>query len=215
MTHLLDEPVSDPLPLYRHRDGIVAVDLLAVAVAHLDFFTWLADNPATPAAVCQQFDIHARPTDVMLTLFAAQGLITRSGGVWLVTLRAREHLTAGSRFNLAPYFASMKERPPTLDMLKVLRTGKPANWGSYDPQQWAEAMTRPDFAAHFTAAMDCRGRLTNAFSKKVENHSAAISLYFMFYNFGRVHQTLRVTPAMAAGVSDHVWNIDEIVALLD
>jgi IS1 family transposase len=57
-------------------------------------------------------------------------------------------------------------------------------------------------------------RLTNAFSKKVENHIAALSLYFMYYNFCRVHQTLRVTPAMEAGVSDHVWEIEEIVALL-
>lgn len=57
-------------------------------------------------------------------------------------------------------------------------------------------------------------RLTNAFSKKVQNHAAAIALYFMYYNFGRVHQTLRVTPAMEAGVSDHVWSIEEIVGLL-
>jgi hypothetical protein len=94
----------------------------------LDFFSWLAENPATPAAVCGHFGIAARPTDVMLTLFAAQGLITQSGGVWHVTLRAREHLTKGSRFNLAPYYASMKDRPPTVDMLEVLKTGKPANW---------------------------------------------------------------------------------------
>jgi IS1 family transposase len=58
-------------------------------------------------------------------------------------------------------------------------------------------------------------RLTNAFSKKVENHAAAIALYFMYYNFGRIHQTLRVTPAMEAGVSDHVWSIEEIVSLRD
>ena len=57
-------------------------------------------------------------------------------------------------------------------------------------------------------------RLTNAFSKKVENHAAAIALYFMYYNWGRVHQTLRVTPAMEAGVANHVWNIEEIVTLL-
>ena len=57
-------------------------------------------------------------------------------------------------------------------------------------------------------------RLTNAFSKKVENHAAAVALYFMYYNFGRVHQTLRVTPAMEAGVADHVWSINEIVGLL-
>lgn len=58
-------------------------------------------------------------------------------------------------------------------------------------------------------------RLTNAFSKKVENLEAAVALHFMWYNFGRVHQTLRVTPAMEARVTDHVWTIQEIVALLD
>lgn len=58
-------------------------------------------------------------------------------------------------------------------------------------------------------------RLTNAFSKKVENHAAAVSLYFMYYNFGRIHQTLRVTPAMEAGVANHVWSVEEIVALLE
>lgn len=57
-------------------------------------------------------------------------------------------------------------------------------------------------------------RLTNAFSKKLENHAHAVALYYMFYNFCRIHQTLRVTPAMEAGVSDHVWSIDEIVDLL-
>lgn len=57
-------------------------------------------------------------------------------------------------------------------------------------------------------------RLTNGFSKKIENHIAAIALYFMYYNFCRVHQTLRVTPAMEAGISDHVWSVDELVALL-
>ena len=57
-------------------------------------------------------------------------------------------------------------------------------------------------------------RLTNGFSKKVENHEAAVALHFMHYNFARVHQTLRVTPAMEAGVSDRVWNLEEIVRLL-
>jgi hypothetical protein len=56
--------------------------------------------------------------------------------------------------------------------------------------------------------------LTNAFSKKVENHPAAIALYFMYYNFARVHQTLRVTPAMEAGVANQVWSVEEVVGLL-
>lgn len=58
-------------------------------------------------------------------------------------------------------------------------------------------------------------RLTNAHSKKVANHVHALSLYFMFYNFARIHQTLRVTPAMQAGISSHVWSIEEIIGLLD
>jgi len=57
-------------------------------------------------------------------------------------------------------------------------------------------------------------RLTNGFSKKAENHCHSVALYFMFYNFGRVHQTLRVTPAMQAGLSDHVWTVGEICSLV-
>jgi hypothetical protein len=56
-------------------------------------------------------------------------------------------------------------------------------------------------------------RLTNAFSKKVDNHKAAIALHYMHYNFARIHKTLRVTPAMEAGISDHVWELDEIARL--
>jgi IS1 family transposase len=58
-------------------------------------------------------------------------------------------------------------------------------------------------------------RLTNGFSKKVENHAHAIATHYMHYNFCRVHQTLRVTPAMAAGLADHVWEIEELVGLLE
>ncbi len=58
-------------------------------------------------------------------------------------------------------------------------------------------------------------RLTNGFSKKVENLAHAVSLHYMYYNFARVHQTLRTTPAQAAGVSDHRWKLTEIAALLD
>jgi IS1 family transposase len=57
-------------------------------------------------------------------------------------------------------------------------------------------------------------RLTNAFSKKVENHAAAVALWFMYYNYCRVHQTLRVTPAMEAGLAGNVWSITDLVSLL-
>jgi len=58
-------------------------------------------------------------------------------------------------------------------------------------------------------------RLTNAFSKKAENHLHALALYFTFYNFVRMHKTLRCSPAMAAGVSDRLWSIEDVVALID
>jgi len=58
-------------------------------------------------------------------------------------------------------------------------------------------------------------RLTNGFSKKLENHGHAVALYFMHYNFCKIHQTLRVTPAMEAGITDHVWSFEELIALLD
>jgi IS1 family transposase len=58
-------------------------------------------------------------------------------------------------------------------------------------------------------------RLTNAFSKKVENLEHAVSLHFMYYNFVRVHQTLKTTPAVAAGVADHPWSLEDLVSLLE
>lgn len=56
-------------------------------------------------------------------------------------------------------------------------------------------------------------RLTNGFSKKIENHEHAVAIHYMYYNFGRIHKSLRVTPAMEAGISDHVWTLEEIARL--
>ncbi len=58
-------------------------------------------------------------------------------------------------------------------------------------------------------------RLTNGFSRNVENHACAAALYFMHYNFCRIHQSLRVTPAMEAGVAKHVWSLEEVATLVD
>ena len=58
-------------------------------------------------------------------------------------------------------------------------------------------------------------RLTNAFSKKIDSHVHALSLYFVFYNFARIHKTLRTSPAMAAGVADRLWSMEDVVALID
>lgn len=58
-------------------------------------------------------------------------------------------------------------------------------------------------------------RLTNAFSKKFENHRYAVALHFVHYNFCRIHQSIRITPAMAAGLSDHIWSLSELVGLME
>ena len=71
--------------------------------------------------------------------------------------------------------------------------------------------------ANLTMRMHMRRftRLTNGFSKKLENHMHAVSLHFMFYNFCKIHMSLRVTPAMEAGIDDHVWSMDEVVMMAD
>lgn len=71
--------------------------------------------------------------------------------------------------------------------------------------------------ANLTMRMGMRRftRLTNGFSKKLENHAAAVALHFMYYNFARKHQTLKTSPAVPSGIADHIWSVEEIVSLLD
>jgi predicted O-methyltransferase YrrM len=150
-------PSSDPTLLYRYRDAMYAPDLLIVGL-HLDLFTRLASQPATLPEICATFDITARPADVMLTLFSAMGLLGRTAHVYALTRTAREHLVKDSPWYLGPYYPRLEDRPIARDLLTVLRTGRPANWGTHQAtQDWHKAMEREDFAASFTAAMDCRG----------------------------------------------------------
>ncbi len=87
-------------------------------------------------------------------------------------------------------------------------TGKP------DPKHVSTSYTE---RANLTMRMSMRRftRLTNAFSKKLENHAHMVALYALWYNFVRIHKTLRVTPAMAAGIADRLWSMEDVVALID
>jgi predicted O-methyltransferase YrrM len=157
-TQLTQTPATDPVSVYRYRDGLYAADLLAMAIVHLDLFTWLNSQPATIENICSHFEIHPRPADVMVTLFVAMGLLERKSNFIQVTRLASEHLVSNSPWFLGPYYASLKDRPVCADFLKVLRTDKPANWGSFkNEKDWARAMEDEAFANSFTAAMDCRG----------------------------------------------------------
>jgi len=157
MSDFLSSPGTDPTLLYRYRDALHAPDLL-IAGLHLDVFSALARRPSTMAELCATFGITPRPADVMLTLFAAMGLVREDDGVYGVTETAREHLVKGSPWYLGPYYPTIADRPVAAELLTVLRTGRPANWGTHQAQDdWHKAMERPEFAAAFTAAMDCRG----------------------------------------------------------
>ena len=86
--------------------------------------------------------------------------------------------------------------------------------GSPDPNHISTSYAE---RANLTMRMSMRRftRLTNAFSKDAENHAHSIAIHFMFYNFARIHQTLRVSPAMAAGVTGKLWELGDIVAMID
>ena len=169
MTDLTASPSTDPLSIYRYRDGLYAVDLITAALS-LDFFTWLAAHPSTLGEICTHHGFQERPADVMLTLFISNGWVHQDSGTYHLTSTAREHLCAGSEWFLGPYYASLHDRPIARDYLEVLRTGKPAGWsGDKAAFDWHKAMEQEDFARSFTAAMDCRGRyLAQALAKKLD-----------------------------------------------
>jgi IS1 family transposase len=118
--------------------------------------------------------------------------------------------TSGSGYNT-------KYSPPV-----CIGAEKVPQWGDPDPDHVSTSYVE---RANLTMRMGMRRftRLTNAFSRKVENHAHAVALHFMHYNFCRAHTTLTgnhphhypVTPAMAAGLADHVWTVEEVCALLD
>jgi IS1 family transposase len=120
-----------------------------------------------------------------------------------------------------------------IDFAQLIKTYAAERTGEarYSPAVWTGSRVRvdrsdPDPAKISTSYVERQNltmrmgmrrftRLTNGFSKKVENLAHAVSLHYMYYNFGRTHQTLECTPAMAAGVADHRWSLQEIVMLLD
>jgi predicted O-methyltransferase YrrM len=167
---LRSTPETDPVDIYRVRDGIYAADMLLTAMVHLDLFSRLAQRPMTKQELCRDLGITDRPTDVMLTLFAAMGLLEERQHVFQLTTLAREHLVKTSPWYLGPYFESLRDRPMALDLLEVLRTGKPANWASRkNEKDWHHAMETEEFATQFTAAMDCRGvYLAQALAKALQ-----------------------------------------------
>ena len=156
--NLTGVPSTDPRNLLRLRDSVYSADLFITAVAHLDLFSWLDKNPADMQEVCSSLQIEERPADVMLTLFKSMGLVEERECRYYLTELSKEHLIGSSPWFLGPYISTLKERPTCDEMLNVLKTGKPANWGAKkDGKEWSLAIEDNDVAKAFTAGMDSRG----------------------------------------------------------
>lgn len=115
---------------------------------------------------------------------------------------------------LVKLYGSDPEGQKRYSPAKCLGTSKTVINGNPDPRKISTSFSERQ---NLTMRMGMRRftRLTNGFSKKWENLAASVSLHFMHYNYARIHRTLRVTPAMEADISDHVWDLMEIAALLD
>jgi IS1 family transposase len=150
--------------------------------------------------------------------------------VWDIAARVINDRPQITTDGLAWYAAAVAEALPWADFGQLRKTYAAEATGRYSPPRFVSA-TRAAVQGNpnprhistsyverqnLTMRMHMRRftRLTNGFSKKAEMHTYAVALHFMYYNFAKIHQTLRVTPAMEAGISDHVWSIEDVVNLL-
>lgn len=155
-------PTTDPAALLRYRDRQYAADLIGVALLHFDLFSWLHQHEvATNEEIAAHFGLAERPLDVLLTLCRANDFIhSDECGRQRLTPTAREYLVQGSPWYMGAYYQPLKTSPIYQGFIKVLTTGKPANWQAQDEaKDWHESMLDREFAQNFTALMNCRGKI--------------------------------------------------------
>jgi hypothetical protein len=159
-------PTRDPVPdrsvvagLLAARDGALGDAFLAGAIVHVDFFEEVRRNPGTVADISTRLGLDRRLTDVLCTLARAMGLV-EPGELVQPSASAVECLTDAGATDLRPYFAVVAARPEAIELVEVLRTGKPAPFASTSGETtWLDGLADSSFAARFTAAMDARGRI--------------------------------------------------------
>jgi len=186
-----------------------------------DVWTWTALDPDTKLMVCWHVGLREYADAAMFMEDLASRL---AGRVQLTTDGHRSYRTAvhDAFGHEIDYGTEVKVYGQPLDSGRIEARYSPSRCkevkrdvvcGSPDP---AHISTSFNERHNLTMRMQMRRftRLTNAFSKKFLNHRAAVNLHMMHYNFCRMHQTLRVAPAMEAGLARHVWSVDEIVRLL-
>ncbi len=176
---------------------------------------WAAVNDQSPHSAQQRCTNHKTMIGDLASRLANRIQLTSDGhGAYLKTVPK----TFGDNIDFAmlvKQYASPREAvSPRYSPAVCTGCKKTAISGDPDPDHISTSFAERQ---NLTMRMSMRrfARLTNAFSKKLENLMHAVALHFMYYNFCRVHQALRTIPAMVAGLSDHVWELDELVGLLD
>jgi len=183
-----------------------------------DVWTWVAIDADTKLAVSWLVADRSASSAFALMDDLASRLSHR---IQLTTDGHRVHLDAvESAFGagidyptLVKIYGSDRESEATYSPAKCIGSRCVPIVGRPDPKHISNSFVERQ---NLTTQMSMRRftRLTNAFSKKVDNHMQSVALHFMYYNFVRIHQTLRITPAMAAGIADKVWEIEDVIALL-
>jgi len=172
--------------------------------------SWLVGKRSTEYAMAFMHDVAARLANrVQLTTDGHKGYLTAVDDAFgtKVDYAMLQKLYGGNQGDKA--HAEHRYSPgKVIGAIKGVVTGDPDMWHVSTSFVERQNLTMRMHMRRFT-------RLTNAFSKKVENHMAAVALHYMFYNFARIHKTLRVTPAMQAGLADHVWTLEEVAKLAD
>ncbi|WOH80656.1 IS1 family transposase [Bradyrhizobium sp. BEA-2-5] len=183
-----------------------------------DVWTWTAIDADTKLIV--SWLLGARDLDAALS-FVSDLRSRIAGHVQLTSDGHRPYLTAVDAIfvdvdyaMLVKIYGSDPQAEVRYSPAKCLGAQKQPKIGDPDPKHISTSYVE---RSNLTMRMHMRRftRLTNAFSKKVENHAAAIALHTMYYNFVRIHQTLKVTPAMAAGVTDKLWEMQDLVVMLE
>jgi IS1 family transposase len=184
-----------------------------------DIWTWVAIDADTKLAI--SWLVGTR--DAIAARDLMQDLVSRLGNrVQLTTDGHKAYLVAVERAfgggidyaTLVKIYGASGEPETRYSPGEVKGIAVAAITGNPDPKHISTSYVERQ---NLTMRMGMRRftRLTNGFSKKIENHIHSVALHFMYRNFARIHHALRVSPAMAAGISDHLWSIEEIVGLLD
>ena len=159
ISHNQDKPANHPAGMFLNiQESKMAIFMFLAAVKYLDFFNKLNGKNLTFEEITREFKLSPRPTDVMLSLFRAMKLIFYKNKRYSLTKQAIIHLTKESNLDLtAYYFTTQREDNICREMLRVMKTGRPASWLS--PKDWQKELAENKNAQRFIKTMDCRGQI--------------------------------------------------------